>query len=309
MLQRVVTLQQLDVPRDAVELLVDARLRGHGAGAQEFERPSEEPRRAQRSAPDHDAPAAAGAHEGGHVLRFGDIAVADDGNGTHRVHHLADPFPVGGTAEELDRPAAMDRDGGDAGRFQVARQLRRHEMLRIPAQAHLGGDRYAPVGMPAHGFHDALGQLHRAAGVAQEERAAVLLGHLVHRASHVDVDELRAVVDGPARRLRQRVVPVAVELHAAGLVEPVGGRQLHALGRAAQDGGAVQEVGAGKPHAALLTAEDAEGQVAVAGDGRKKQRRFQPQRADVEALAAQPGVRFGGRRAHDEDSITASSSR
>ena len=289
-LEGVVALQQLDVPRDAVELLVDARFRGQGAGPEEFEGPAEDPRRAQRSASDHDPPAAAGTHEGRNVLRLGDVAVADDGDGTHCVHHLADPFPVGGAAEELDRPAAMDRDRGNACRLQVARQLRRHEMLRIPAQAHLGGDRHAPVGMPAHGFHDALGQLHRAAGVAQEERTAVLLRHLVHRAAHVDVDELRAVVDGPARRLRQRVVPVAVELHAAGLVEPVGGCQFHALGGAAQDGGAVEEVGAGKPHAALLTAEDAEGQVAVAGDGRKKQRRFQAQRADVEALAAQAGV-------------------
>ena len=269
------------MPDDGPALGVETGFGQRLAGAQHVPGLSKDPRSAQRAAPDHHARATCLAHAFGHMVWLGDVAVADDGDALHRRHHLADAVPVGLAAEHLAGEAAVHGDRGNAHIFKVARQLRGHEALGIPAQANLGRHGHAAVGVLAHGFHDAACKLHRVTHLTQQQRAAVLLGHLVHWAAHVDVDQLGAVVGGPHRGLGQRIAPVAVQLHAAGLVEVVGGRKFKRAARTTQQRLTVQQIGACQTHATKFATQNAKRQIAVAGHGGQQHGRLQGEWADA----------------------------
>lgn len=68
---------------------------------------------------------------------------------------------------------------------------------------------------------DLFGHACRSIGVAEEHRSAVGLGDLIDGATHVDVDDFRAVRFGPGCRFEEPVHVVAVNLHAERLVDRV----------------------------------------------------------------------------------------
>jgi hypothetical protein len=74
--------------------------------------------------------------------------------------------------------------------------------------------------------NDALRECCRVAAITQQKTSTVLLRDLVDRATHVDVDDFRTMIDSPARSLGQWVVGVSVELHARRLIELVGAREV-----------------------------------------------------------------------------------
>ena len=201
----------------------------------------------------------------------------------------------------------MHRHCCDAGRLQVTRELWGDKVLWVPAKPQFGRHRHSTVGVAPNRFNNALGELHGAQRITEKQRPTVLLCHLVHRTTHIDIDQLRAVIDRPACRFGERVIPIAIELHAARLVESIRCGKIEALGGAAQDGSAVQQVSACKTDATLFATEDSECQVAMTSDRGKKERSFQSQWPNVKTFTTQRGG--ATERAHDVDSMTASCSR
>ena len=183
----------------------------------------------------------------------------------------------------------MHRHRCDAGGLQVASELWGHKVLWVPTEPQLGGHRHAAVGVAPNRLNYSLGEFHGAQRITEKQRPTMLLCHLVYWAAHVDIDQLRTVVDRPTCRFREWVIPIAIELHAAWLVESVGCGKVDALGGATQDGGAVQQVSTCKTNATLLATEDSERQIAMTSDWGKEERRFKAQRSNVKSFATQRG--------------------
>ncbi len=59
----------------------------------------------------------------------------------HRLHHRADAGQVNRAAKSLLARPAVNKNRRHAGVFQRARQVGRGDVLVVPAQPHLGGDR------------------------------------------------------------------------------------------------------------------------------------------------------------------------
>src|SRR5436309_11954819 len=70
-----------------------------------------------------------------------DVAVADDRNGLDCLHDRADTGKVHNTPKALLAGAAMDENPRDTCVFESARQIRRSDVVVIPAQPHFGSDR------------------------------------------------------------------------------------------------------------------------------------------------------------------------
>ena len=223
------------------------------------------------------------------MLGFVDIAIANDGDGSHGLHDRANPCPVRDSREQLYGPASMHCHCCDAGRLQVAGELWCDKVLRVPAEPQLGGYRHAAIGVAPNRLNNSLSEFHGAQRITEKQRAAVLLCHLVYGAAHVDIDQLRAVVDRPTCCFGEWVIPIAIELHAAWLVESVGCGKVDALGSATQDGGAVQQVSTCKTNATLFATENSECQIAMSRDRCKKERCFKSQRSNVKSFATQRG--------------------
>ena len=142
------------------------------------------------------------------------------------------------------------------------------DFTHADAPVHTG---YEPITRTSQEFgnwvYDFLGSV----GDAEEFGAAIFLGDLVHGAAHVDVDDGRAVVAGPACAVGHDVRIAAVELHADGFVEGVGLGEVEGGGGAAEEALGGEEIGAGEAEAAVLAADGAEGEIAVPGDGREEE--------------------------------------
>ena len=111
--------------------------------------------------------------------------------------------------------------------------------------------------------------------ITQQCRATTLFRHFRHPATHVDVDDIGAVVGHDSRRLRHHLWLTAEELHRyrcliARPVEP--GRALCPIGCVLQRVTA-DEFGAHQTAAALLAYQSAHRSVGVPGHRRQKQRR------------------------------------
>ena len=62
----------------------------------------------------------------------------------------------------------------------------------------------------------------------------MFFGDFVNGATHVDVDQFGAMIDRPDRGLWKWIGPIAVQLHAAGLIELIGLRKFKRATRSAQ---------------------------------------------------------------------------
>ena len=104
----------------------------------------------------------------------GHVAVADDGNGFHRLHHGANAREIDRAAKALFARAAMDEDRRHADVLQRAGQVGRGQILVVPAEPHLGRD----------------GNLHGVHHAADERGGLVEFGH--HGRAAADVADLAA---------------------------------------------------------------------------------------------------------------------
>ena len=101
----------------------------------------------------------------------------------------------------------MHGDHANAGSFRAARELRRIDAGVIPAEPHFQRDRHA------HGGDGCLDQGQRVIEIAHQRRAGGAVGHLLGRAAHVDVDDVRALRLGDAGAFRHPMRLAAGELH------------------------------------------------------------------------------------------------
>ena len=126
--------------------------------------------------------------------------------------------------------------------------------------------------------------------VLQQRRAGPRVADLLRGAAHVDVDDLRAVLDGVPRGGRERLRIGARDLHAdrrrlAFVIEP-----LRALARAPQTRIRRRHLRHRIPGAEPL-AQQAKRLVRDAGHGRQDQRRIDGVRADAHAGRSGCGAR------------------
>ena len=126
--------------------------------------------------------------------------------GLHGGHGVV----LGLAAVALLARAAVHRDHRDAGVLGGARQAQRVAFAVAPAAAHLQRHRHAVRRAGGdHGLDD--GQRQRL--VPHQRRAGPLVAHLLRRATHVDVDDLRAAVDVVARGVGHHRGVDAGDLH------------------------------------------------------------------------------------------------
>ena len=102
------------------------------------------------------------------------------------ARHARDELPVREPRVGLRRRPSVHRHRCRAGVLNPPGQVRRVELVRIPARAHLDRDRN--LHRLRHRAHDA----RRVLGLAHQAAAGVVLGDLRHRAAHVDVDDVGA---------------------------------------------------------------------------------------------------------------------
>ena len=269
---------QIEVPLDDAEPLLPRRIRQVDTVTQLGLNMPEQPRLAKHAAGEHDAAAFRLCH---HLYGVGgapDIAVADDGNRLHRGDHRGDAFVPHATIEHLLGRSSMYRDCRDADLLESSGKVRSDDVLVIPAEPNLGGDRRA--GPAGHGFYHPFGKPHGCLDISQQQRSAMLLGDLVDRAAHVDVHHLRTVIDCPQPGFGQGVAAVAVDLHAQRRISIARLDQFHRLGRFSQQAVHVDQIRAGQSHSAEFTAQQSKRQVTVAGHGGQQGVGFKLDRAD-----------------------------
>ena len=125
---------------------------------------------------------------GDHVargLRRRDVAVPDDRDGAHGPPRPSVSRRGVDRAREALRPrAAVDEDGRNACVLEGPREVRRRDVLVVPAEAHLRRHRDSYRGHhPPH-------ELSGLAELRHHRRASTDLRHLLDWAAHVDVDGL-----------------------------------------------------------------------------------------------------------------------
>lgn len=98
----------------------------------------------------------------------------------------------------------------------------------------------------------------------------MFLGHLVDRAAHIDVDDDGAVIDRPKPGFCQRVLAIAIHLHAKRRVCVARGCQFHRLGRPPKDAVHIEQIRARKTNAAQFPAQEPKRQITVASHRRKQ---------------------------------------
>src|SRR5690349_14482671 len=109
------------------------------------------------------------------------VAIANHRDDFYRPGHGADPRKVDCAAETLFAGAPMHEDRRHTDIFKSTGQIWRRDVLIIPSEAHLGGDRYFDC------VHHALDQPRGPAKFRHHRRTAAYAADLAHRASHVDV--------------------------------------------------------------------------------------------------------------------------
>ena len=199
--------------QEDLHLFFDGRLREDRAVFEEGVDLFEDPGVARGASADHDGGRTGLLEHGlcGGAVPY--IAVGYDGDG-HRVHNGFDGAAVDGRRIHLVLRPAVYREGCDARVFEAFREVHTDEVVRVPAGAHLDGDRLVDR------LHDRSGDGHRKVRVSQQGRAGVVAGDLRRGAAHVEVDGLTGKLRFDAFcRFRKdgRVIPE--ELDGAGVFE------------------------------------------------------------------------------------------
>ena len=218
------------------------------------------------------------------LLGRADVAVGDDRN-PHRLLDRGDRFVLGHALEAILAAPAMHGQGGDARVLGDARDAHAIAFGPRPTRADLERHRHGHRGRD--GRADAADQRL----VAQQRRTGVDLADLLGRAAHVDVDDLRAVIDVVACRLgqQQRIMAGDLHGHRPGLAAMLHARaRLLGLPHARVD---ARHLGHGEPGAHAPT-EHAEGAIGHAGHRGQHERRSNQMRADLH-----PRI-FADRRLH-----------
>jgi hypothetical protein len=209
------------------------------------------------------------------ACRRGDVAVADDGNAADGPHDCGDAGQVDRAAEALLARAAMHENRGRARVFQDARQVRRRQILIIPAQAHFGGD----------GNFDGLDH-------AAHQRA-VLSNSVIMAEPPPTRQTLRTgqpmLISTDATPMDSRYAAASrissgtepKSWTASGLVGGAGFDQLEGFGISFQERAGVDQVGGGEVQPADFAHDQAERQVGVTCQRRQKQIGLQLERADL----------------------------
>ncbi len=256
---------QVQVAAHDAHALVEGGFGQEFAGLQVVERVLEDPGVVEGAAADADAGAAGLVEHHFRGLGSGDIAVADDGDGFEGLHDGADAGQADRAGESLRAGAAMDEDGGDAGVFERARQVRGGDVVVVPAEAHLG--RNGDLHCLDHAFDEAggLGEFGHHGGAAADA------ADLADGATHVDVhggDAERFEVD---RRVAHFFGHGAEQLDGQRSVGGGGFDELEGLGLLLEEGAGVDEVGGGEAEAAQFADGEAEREVGVAGQRREEE--------------------------------------
>ena len=121
---------------------------------------------------------------------------------------------LGHAAIALLTRTAMHRDHRDAGAFSAPRQAQGIALAVAPAGAHLQRHRHA---VWCAGLHHGIDDGQRQRLVLHQRRARPLFAHLLGRATHIDVDDLRATIDVVSRRFGHHGRLGASDLHRDGL--------------------------------------------------------------------------------------------
>ncbi len=122
----------------------------------------------------------------------------------------------------------------------------------------------------------------------------MFLGDLVDRAAHIDVDDDGAVIDRPKPGFCQRVLTIAIHLHAKRRVRVARGCQFHCLGRPPKDAVHIEQIRARKTNSAKFPAQEPKRQITMSRHGGKQGIGVKLDRADrqhaiiVRALADIP---------------------
>ncbi len=172
----------------------------------------------------------------------------------------------------------MDENRGDAGVLQRAGQVRRGEVLVVPAEPHLGGDR------DFHGVDHAADKRGGFVQFGHHGRAAADVADLADGAAHVDVNGRDAARFEHLRRVAHFLRHGAEELDGQRRVGGAGLDELEGLFAFLQQRAGVDQVGGAQADAADFAHDEAEGQVGVTRQRRKEQIRCQRQRAEAHAL-------------------------
>ena len=158
----------------------------------------------------------------------------------------------------------MHENGGRARVFQDARQVRRSQVLIIPAQAHFGGDG------DFDGLDHAAHQLRRFVHLRHHGRAAANAADLAHRAAHVNIDRRHAdgfkICGGIAHFLRDG----AEKLDGQRLVGGAGFDEFEGFGISFQERAGVDKIGGGEVQLADFAHDQAERQVGITCQRRQK---------------------------------------
>lgn len=247
---------------DVADFLLDGRFRRDGAGGEVRPDIAEDPGVTEGTAADHEAGAAGDVQHALGVFGGADIAIADDGDFVDGSDDLSDAVEAGLAGEAHLRGAAMNGDEGDAGLFETFGEVRGDDGGVIPTEAELAGERGAE-----EAAFDFVDHAEGVVGVAEEFGASVLFGDFVDGAAHIDVDDVGAFVLSPHGGFAEFVDIAAIELHAERGIFGAGGGKFHGAFVFAEDAVGGEQVRAGETDAAAGAGDEAEGDIAVAGDG------------------------------------------
>ena len=203
-----------------------------------------------------------------HLLRRlgrDDVAITDNRNGFHHIHHRPDAREVHRSAEALFARAAMHEDRCHAHVFERAGEVRRGEVLVVPAEAHLGGD--GNLERIDHAFD----QRGRLVQLGHHRRAAAAPRDLVDRAAHVDIHRGNAGGFEIRRGVAHFLGHGPKELHGKRLVCGPGLDEFEGLVAFFEQRTGVDEVGGTQADAADFAHDEPERQVGVTRQRREKQ--------------------------------------
>ena len=193
------------------------------------------------------------------------VAVGDDRDG-HCLLYLPDVVPVGGAGVHLGAGPAMDRHSGHPGGLHGLRKLHAVDGALVPAQAEFDGHRPL-TGAPHHRLSHPDGLVH----VPHQAGAVAGVGHLGHRAAHVDIDDIRAGhLSGDGCGLLHAFLVAAENLGGAGMFPLPQLEQRDGLLVLIAQGLGADHLGNGVP-GAQLPADGTEGHIGHTCHGRKTQ--------------------------------------